>query len=85
MAWSPARTSQTLRYVSDWASEEQRLRRRLAANVRALRIAQDRTVEAVAHDAGMHWRHWQKIEAGEVGLTLRSTVALNVSAAELLR
>ena len=37
----------------------------------------------------MHWRHWQKIEAGEVGITLRTlaklSVALGVEPFELLR
>ncbi len=37
----------------------------------------------------MHWRHWQKVEAGEVGVTLRTVaklaVALDVEASDLFR
>jgi hypothetical protein len=37
----------------------------------------------------MHWRHWQKIESGEVNATLRTLArvgaALGVDPAELLR
>jgi len=37
----------------------------------------------------MHWRHWQKIEAGEVNVTLQTLVrlgeSLNVDPSDLLR
>jgi len=75
--------------VSRWPLEEKRLRRRLAANIRTLRTQRGLSVEAAAHDAEMHWRHWQKIEAGEVGITLRTmaklTVALGATPSDLLR
>jgi transcriptional regulator with XRE-family HTH domain len=34
------------------------------------------TLEEAAHSGGLHWRHWQKVEAGEVNLTLASLVRL---------
>jgi transcriptional regulator with XRE-family HTH domain len=55
---------------------ERRFRQRLAANVRQLRTAQGMTVEEAAGRAGMHWRHLQKIEAGEVNATLRTLARL---------
>jgi transcriptional regulator with XRE-family HTH domain len=61
----------------------------LAANVRALRTAHGLSMEAVAHEAEMHWRHWQKIEAGDVGVTLRTmaklAIALGATPSDLLR
>jgi transcriptional regulator with XRE-family HTH domain len=67
---------------------ERRLRQKLAANVRRLREGARLTVEEVAHRAGLHSRHWQKVEAGEVNVTIGSLVriggALNVEAARLL-
>jgi transcriptional regulator with XRE-family HTH domain len=40
--------------------------------IRALRVARGLTQEALALRVGMGWRHLQKIEAGEVNLTLRT-------------
>jgi hypothetical protein len=61
----------------------------LGVNVRALRTAALLTVQSAARRAGMHWRHWQKIEAGEINATLftlqRLAHALNVTPDELLR
>ena len=74
--------------MSRWALEEKRLRRRLAANVRALRTERGLSVEAAAHEGDLHWRHWQKVEAGEVGVTLRTiaklALALGAKASDLL-
>jgi transcriptional regulator with XRE-family HTH domain len=46
------------------------------------------TLEEIAHRATLHWRHWQKVEAGEVNLTLATLVrlasALDVEPARLL-
>jgi transcriptional regulator with XRE-family HTH domain len=79
----------TLSVVSHWAQREQHLRARLAVNVRALRETQGSTVEEIAHEAAIHWRHWQKVEAGEVGVTLRTlaklSLSLGVDASYLLR
>ncbi|MBI4702179.1 MAG: helix-turn-helix transcriptional regulator [Deltaproteobacteria bacterium] len=55
---------------------EHRLRRTLAANVHRARQAAGLTLEEAADRAGMHWRHWQKIEAGEVNATLRTLARL---------
>lgn len=67
---------------------EKALRRKLASNVRRIREDRGLTLEEAGHRAGMHWRHWQKIEAGEVNATLRTlsrvAVVLGASPAELL-
>jgi hypothetical protein len=51
-------------------------------------VEQALTVEAASELAGMHWRHWQKLEAGEVNATLRTLArlgdALGTSPRELL-
>jgi transcriptional regulator with XRE-family HTH domain len=64
------------------------MRRRLAANVRRHREARRFTLEEAADRAEMHWRHWQKVEAGEVNATLRTLArladALGVDPAELM-
>jgi transcriptional regulator with XRE-family HTH domain len=61
---------------------------RLRSNVRSLRHAAGLTLKKAAERAEMHWRHWQKIEAGEVNLTLQTLVrvaeALRVDVAALL-
>ena len=61
----------------------------MAANVRALRTLRGLSIEEAAHEGDLHWRHWQKVEAGEVGATLRTlaklAVALDVPPADLLR
>ena len=62
--------------------------RRLATNVRRLRGAGQLTVKQAAGRVGMHWRHWQKVEAGQNNATLATIVrmasALHVTPAELL-
>jgi transcriptional regulator with XRE-family HTH domain len=64
------------------------VRRKLASNVRALRADRGLTLEQAAERAEMAWRHWQKVEAGEVNATLRTLArlaeALGTTAAELL-
>jgi len=64
--------------VARWVQEERRLRRRLAKNVRAIRAAASLTLEEAAHRGDLHWRHWQKVEAGDVGITLRTLAKLSV-------
>jgi transcriptional regulator with XRE-family HTH domain len=70
-------------------SSEKRLRRALARNLRAERTERGLTLEAASELAGMHWRHWQKLEAGEVNATLRTLArlgdALGTSPDDLLR
>ena len=62
---------------------------RLGTNVRALRTAALLTLQRAAKRAEIHWRHWQKIEAGQINATLftlkRVADALNVTPADLLR
>ncbi|MFZ4580163.1 MAG: helix-turn-helix domain-containing protein [Myxococcota bacterium] len=41
-------------------------------NIKALRVSADMTQEQLAQRLGCGWRHLQKIEAGEVNLTLRT-------------
>lgn len=51
---------------------EEDIRQRLRANLRALRIAASLTVKEAAARAKMNMRHWQKIESGEVNVTLQT-------------
>lgn len=65
------------------------LRSRVANNLARLRAEQGLTFKALGERSGLHWRHLQKIEAGEVNLTL-ATVAclvdgLGVEVSELVR
>jgi transcriptional regulator with XRE-family HTH domain len=64
------------------------VRRRLGDNVRALRTGALLTVKKAAERAEMHWRHWQKIEAGHTNVTLYTLVrvadALNTEPGHLL-
>jgi hypothetical protein len=75
-------------FVPRLTAPERRVRQKLAANARRLREHAGLTLEEAAHRAGLHWRHWQKIESGEVNLTLTSLArvadALQVEAARLL-
>ena len=68
---------------------EAELRRRLSLNVRAFRNAAGLTLKVVAERAEMHWRHWQKIEAGQVNATLQTLVriadALSIDPVDLLQ
>lgn len=52
------------------------LRRRLGFNVRALRTGLGLTLKRAAERAEMHWRHWQKVEAGETNITLFTLIRL---------
>ena len=67
---------------------EHRLRRRIATNVRRLREEQKLAVIKAAESVGLHWRLWQKVEAGETNATLATLVkiadALDVDPRELL-
>jgi transcriptional regulator with XRE-family HTH domain len=61
---------------------------RLRTNVRSLRLAAGLTVKKAAERAQMHWRHWQKIEAGQINITMltlsRLAQVLKVDASALL-
>lgn len=50
--------------------------RDLAKKVRWKRAALNLTLMECAHEAGLHWRHWQKIEAGEVNITMETLCGL---------
>ncbi len=66
-----------------------RIRQRVAGQVRRLRLLHGLTQEAVAARAGLAPRHYQKIEAAEVNLTLETIVkvadALAVDVRELFQ
>lgn len=65
------------------------MRRRVSVNVRALRHGQALTVRQAAARVKMHRRHWQKIERGQVNLTLQTLQrlgeALGVDPVDLLQ
>jgi transcriptional regulator with XRE-family HTH domain len=77
------------RFVEAVLLSETDLRRRLSVNVRSLRNAAGLTLKVVSERAQMHWRHWQKIEAGQVNATLQTLVriadALSVDPVVLLQ
>lgn len=62
---------------------------RIARRVREIRTDRHLTQESVAGSARLAIRHFQKVEAGEVNVTVRSLVriasALEVDVSELLR
>ena len=68
---------------------EMNLRRALARAVRRQRDSLGLTLEQAAHEAGLHWRHRQKVEAGEVNVTLRTLAriagALGIKPYELVK
>ena len=70
------------------AVTEEILRNRLRENVRTRRNAASLTLKKASERAEMHWRHWQKIEAGQVNLTVQTLVriagVLGVDPADLL-
>ena len=47
-----------------------RLQKKLGKRVRALRHEREMTLAKCEDASGIAWRHWQKIEAGQVNLTL---------------
>ena len=67
---------------------KEKLKQRLAKKVRALRKKLGLTLKAAAARAELHWRHWQKVEAATVNVTLLTLVrlgdALNVDPRELI-
>ena len=71
------------------AITEEMIRQRLSINVRSLRNAALLTLKKSSERAEMHWRHWQKIEAGQVNITLQTLVrlaeVLDIDPADLLR
>jgi transcriptional regulator with XRE-family HTH domain len=57
--------------------DERELRRVLAVNVVLYRNTLKLTVEQAAEHADLDRRHWQKVEAGEVNVTLRTLTRLS--------
>jgi predicted transcriptional regulator len=55
----------------------QDLRRRVALNLARIRSARGLTFEMLGYRAGLHWRHLQKIEAGESNVTLITIARLS--------
>ncbi len=83
-----SRTNPTGLSMLNLAVTEEVLRNRLRENVRARRNAASLTLKKASERAEMHWRHWQKIEAGQVNLTVQTLVriagVLGVDPADLL-
>ena len=73
-AAKPERPSQTHRATSRFKKEQ----RALGARVRALRHAADWTLEEAAERSDIDWKHFQKIEAGMLNVTLVTLVRLSV-------
>lgn len=63
--------------------------KRIARNVRVLRSQMGLTQETLSHRSGIAVRHLQKVEAGQVNVTLATLVrlssALGVDPSELLK
>jgi transcriptional regulator with XRE-family HTH domain len=68
-----------MRRRRDRAITEEDMRRRVRINVRARREAESLTLKQVAVRVKMHPRHWQKVEAGTVNITLLTLVRLGVA------
>lgn len=58
---------------------EAMVREWLAVKVRALRTKRELTLKVASRRASLAWRHWQKIEAGEVNATLQTLVRVALS------
>lgn len=55
------------------------IRKRIAENVRRLRTDRGLTLEAAAKLAEVHVRHWQRVEAGDLNITLRTLAKIGVA------
>ena len=68
---------------------QQVVRERLAVKVRTLRKKLGLTLKVASERAEMHWRHWQKVEAAEVNVTLLTLVrigdVLSIDPMDLIR
>jgi transcriptional regulator with XRE-family HTH domain len=61
------------------ASTWQQCAKRLGANLKKRRVSLELTQEDVAERGGIAVRHYQKLEAGEVNVTLRTLVRLSAA------
>lgn len=69
------------------ASEQ--IQRAVGRSIRAARLAAELTQEQAASKAGIDYKRWQRLEAGEVNMTVRTLVrvskAVGVTFWELLQ
>jgi transcriptional regulator with XRE-family HTH domain len=72
MAWFPVLAFYILRPVPE--GHYRRLQKHLARTIQRRRKALRFTQEDVAHASGMAVRHYQKLEAGELNVTIRTLV-----------
>ena len=54
----------------------ERAKRTLGANMRRMRYALGLTLGEAGARAGLHWRHFQKVEAAEVNATIATLVGI---------
>jgi transcriptional regulator with XRE-family HTH domain len=66
------RPSQVARQSPRFAAEAKALGER----VRELREAREWTLERAAEETTVDWKHWQKIESGQINLTLVTLVRI---------
>lgn len=66
------RASQVARQSPRYAAEA----RALGVRVHELREARGWTLERADEASGIDWKHWQKIEAGQINVTLVTLVRL---------
>lgn len=52
------------------------LQKQVGANLRAHRVSRDLTQDDLAHSAGLATRHLQKIESGQINVTIRTLARL---------
>lgn len=72
MAWFPLLASYILRPVTE--GHYRRLQKHIARAIQRQRRALHFTQEDVAHASGIAVRHYQKLEAGELNVTIRTLV-----------
>jgi len=74
--------------MSNLTEEKRTLRHRLGVNLRTRHVAAGLTLKKASESVEMHWRHLQKIEAGELNATIdtleRLASLIGVDPAELL-
>ena len=81
MAWSSRDfdgDSRRMRSQEGEADAAQAVRMRIAAQIRRLRAVRHMSQEGLAQRAGLAVRHVQKIEAGEVNVTVATLVVMAI-------